>query len=575
MNPQGFSAGNINIPSSNNFSGLNLNQTSNSTASIGLSDILSKNASGAVANRFTPSQNTTTNTNSQQLTSTGSQTYTPQPTGLTQNDVMNNLTAAGYKIPSSIAPQDFKVPVSTQVDSSALGKQSPGAIQDALDAKRLALENGTNPNLIPSDQYLNQVVSNNPYQDLFNQYGQTARYSPEEIQAIQQKKQIQQDQLSAQLGTIRQLRQMQEDGTLTKEQAAGFISESQRRAADYQATLANNLGQVNVGLDTAAMMRQNALGAITGQFGMLQPTQVSPGSSLYNNITGVQYQGTGAAPDKIASLAQQMAQNDQSYGTLITNPDGSINQNTYYQRAQSLLSGGQGGTSGGSSTGMVQGGSSYQAPQPGTPQFAASLPPAVYPALQTTSTGMTYLDSSKLDATGIGAARQISKQTGVPLIDGQDAAAVKTTDQAIKNLKLLEANFNTLASGGVTGSLLSNATDPFAQFFQTERGSALSTYNNNRDGLLQQIRALAGSSPRINSQELNLAMNALPTLTEFNKDTLVTGQKKINTVMGYLNNALGTLIPGAGGQSNAASSQTVMNKNSGQTSGGNSYTITP
>lgn len=346
---------------------------------------------------------------------------------------------------------------------------------------------------------------------------------------------------------------------------------------DYGTGMANLIKEESTPVLAADQMRaQNALGALganqqTAQLVNPFNNQVSPGSTAVNPITNQPaFSGMGAAPQTIASIAQQMAQTDQQYGSMITNQDGSPNYQAYYQRAQSFLQGqnpggssvSQGGFQGQSGVNQNGGGGDFSGGQTNQ-SFAQSLPPAVYPSYQQTSTGQSYFDSSKLDQTGIGAARQISKTTGIPIIDAQDASAVKTTDQAIKNLKLLQANFNQLATSDGKTALMTNLSDPFSTFFQTPYGSALSTYNNNRDGLLQQIRALAGSSPRINSQELNLAINALPTLSEFHKDTIQTGAKKINTVLGYLNNALGTLIPGQNGISRPGSGSTLNGSQQG------------
>ena len=425
---------------------------------------------------------------------------------------------------------------------------------------------GGNGGTIPSDNLYGQIAG---------QIYKSSQYTPEEQNALQNIASAQSAAYTTELAQRRQIEQLQSNGDITMEQAKGMIEDTTRRT---QRTIADANANVSFGqnqLGVLGQIRGNSLTALQNYMTALKPEQVAPGSSLYNPVMGVTFQGQGASPTQIASLAQQLADSDRNYGSMISNPDGSPNYQAYYQRAQAMISGQNPASIGGGMTSGGQTGSGL--PMAGTPQgnqyysspdFAQQLPPAVYTGYRVSSTGQTYFDSGALDQTGIGAARQISKQTGIPILDAVDSKAVGTTDQAIKNLQLLKSNFDSLASQNIQGSLTSNVTDPFSQFFQTNYGTALTTYNNNRDGLLQQIRALAGSSPRINSQELNLANDALPTLTFGSKDTIVQGQKKIDTVMGYLNNAMTTLVK-PGGVSGAASGNTLGSPSS-QSSGGSS-----
>lgn len=315
--------------------------------------------------------------------------------------------------------------------------------------------------------------------------------------------------------------------------------------------------------------------------------QVAPGSSVYNPLTGqTEFQGAGASPAQILSTAQNLAQLDQQQGTLQLNPDGGINMPYYQQQAASLFapqgvqagqSAPQAGAAGpppsvGSSH-MSQGGlGGYQVPQPGTQDFYNALPATVAPSYRQTSSGQSYFDSGNLDSAGIGTARQLSKTFGIPILSSDDAKAVQTVDQAQKNLVTLGQNFSELAQNSGIAALASNLEDPISTTFQTNYGSALKTFNNNRDALLQQVRALAGMSPRLSNTELNLSQSALPSLAEFGKDTAQTGAAKLNTISGYLQNAMSTLIPnyGRSGQSSGGTlANTVNGSGGGQVDWGN------
>ncbi len=342
------------------------------------------------------------------------------------------------------------------------------------------------------------------------------------------------------------------------------------KANSIQAGMSGNT--VDAGIGAQGMLdRSNALKELAAS-SALNVAQV-PLNMAQNQLTNVNTNLSNYYNQQQLGLQQAPQYQNQTvnpttgdiYATIRDPKTGAVS----LQVVGNAYSGQYNGTNGGSSQSNLQSGGQGGYPSISTPEgkayyaspeFASQLPPTVYPAKRTTSDGSTYFDAGALgDNASLAQARLISTATGIPIISGEDAKAVNTVDQAKKNLQLLQSNFESLASAGVGGALASNITDPFNQLFQTTRGSAIDTYNSNRNGILQQIRALAGSSPRINGTELQLANNALPTLDEFNKDTLQTGRNKIATTMGYLNNALTTLIPGYGGQSGQASGNTLGN----------------
>lgn len=166
-----------------------------------------------------------------------------------------------------------------------------------------------------------------------------------------------------------------------------------------------------------------------------------------------------------------------------------------------------------------------------------------------------YIDSSTLtDPTQKTMAASWSARNGVPVLNSQDAEALRGLETARANLDTVANNFFEVAPGSTgsgTGSNISNFlgkayfkfASPVNQFFDTDYGSKVAAYNDNRESLIKQVNSLAGSSPRLNENELNLASNAMPTLKEFNTDTLRDGQNKLAITYQYFDNAIKTFLP--------------------------------
>jgi hypothetical protein len=307
-------AGNIQLPSTDAFSGIKLSEISNGI-SPGLSAILKLTAPAVSQPQAV-----------QPSGSTG--TFGGTATLPTQYSMANGVvtpTGQSYTAPSKINPQNYSVPASSVVDSTLISKPSPGALQDAYNAKQLALRNGTDANLIPSDSYYTNSIQS----DLYKQVGNLSQYSPDEQAALAAKAENDAKIYNTQLAARRQIKQLQEDGAITKVQAQAFISEAQRRA-DAQAADQAGLGSyLNASLDVLGKIRGNQLTAAQSQFGMIQPTQVGIGSTLYNPITGVQYQPGGEAQ---SSIAQALVD-----GTMSPNqiPSG-VNPAVVFQQANEL-----------------------------------------------------------------------------------------------------------------------------------------------------------------------------------------------------------------------------------------------
>lgn len=159
--------------------------------------------------------------------------------------------------------------------------------------------------------------------------------------------------------------------------------------------------------------------------------------------------------------------------------------------------------------------------------------------------GATYFDPTQFsDPKQKSAAENIARQLGIPILsDATDRTAVDGLQSAWNNLNNIEQSFNKLASNNAFSSKMKNITGPIGKFIDTDTGSLLKAYQQNRDYLFQQISALAGSHPRLNAQELMQAANAMPKLDEFNYDTLKDGANKLELTRGFLSNAMKTVLP--------------------------------
>ncbi len=173
-----------------------------------------------------------------------------------------------------------------------------------------------------------------------------------------------------------------------------------------------------------------------------------------------------------------------------------------------------------------------------------AAPALIANAIKSLPDGTAFIDAGSLaDAKYNVMATNFANQNGIKVLNPEDAKAAATIIQSIRNLNTQSNAFANLASKSGIGAKLSNISDPISQFADTDYGSQLKAYNQNRDSLFQQIRSLAGSSPRLNEQELITAANSMPTLTEFNKDTLKDGVNKLVKTQSYLDNAIKSLVP--------------------------------
>lgn len=177
----------------------------------------------------------------------------------------------------------------------------------------------------------------------------------------------------------------------------------------------------------------------------------------------------------------------------------------------------------------------------------AQAPAQLQSAIKSLPDGTAYIDSNSVPSQFAVMANNFASGKGIKVLNAQDATAISTINQSIKNMQTLSNTFADLASEGALGAITSNITDPLSKLARTNYGSQLKSYQSNREGLFQQIRALAGSSPRLNGQELNTAASSMPTLDALNKDTLKDGINKLVKTQSYLDNAIRTFIPNYAG----------------------------
>ena len=177
---------------------------------------------------------------------------------------------------------------------------------------------------------------------------------------------------------------------------------------------------------------------------------------------------------------------------------------------------------------------------------AQSLNPSsgIANAIKPLPDGGAYIDVSQLaDPKFTSIANIFAQRAGIKVLNPQYASTVQTITQSIDNLNQLTQSFADLAPTSVAGKFGNTATNFLSTTFDTDYGSKLKAFASNRESLFQQIRSLAGSSPRVTQPELNSAANAMPVLTGWNKDTLKDGVNKLVKTQSYLDNAIRALVP--------------------------------
>lgn len=158
--------------------------------------------------------------------------------------------------------------------------------------------------------------------------------------------------------------------------------------------------------------------------------------------------------------------------------------------------------------------------------------------------GTPYIDSSQVPSQFATVANAYSARTGIRVLSSDDAKTIDSAKQAVANMAAQASLFSQLAPTGLGGKISNAFNRSIVGINDNNTGSMLKTYQDNRDNLLQQIRTLAGSSPRLNANELNLAANSMPQLNGVvGMDTLKDGINKLVLTQTYLDNAIRALDP--------------------------------
>ncbi len=191
----------------------------------------------------------------------------------------------------------------------------------------------------------------------------------------------------------------------------------------------------------------------------------------------------------------------------------------------------------------------------GTNTNGQPVKPSDLPGVITSPTsGVSYFDPTQFsDSKQKAAAERVARAAGITVLsNSSDREAVTNLDTALARLSTLQTQFKDLAPsdfpGAKLGSKIGNLFGDVANIsglYTTDYQAKLDAYNTNRDQLFQQISAFAGSHPRVNTQELIAAANAMPKLDLTNMDVLKGGNEKLQLTRKYAYDALHEYDPKA------------------------------
>lgn len=473
-----------------------------------------------------------------------------------------------------IAPLNFSTGTQSSYPSTALNTST--TYQDLLDRyDQLAqsVNNGTS-GATPTDAYMNQVYSQ-------------SLYTPDEQNALGQYADVTNRINQTTLAERRQIQQLQEDGTITKEQGASFLSESQRRADQQLADLGVQQQGAALSLQVLGQIRGNNLQALQNLSPFYTPQQVSPGSTLANAQGQTFFQGSGAAPATIVAQASTLAQQDSSLGQLKLNSQGQIDYGYYMQQASSML---------GNPSGFGQ--TSYNAPQQysgssasgGAPsaasgaqggQFVTSLgstlnsqdsqrvnalPQAYQSYVEAGPLGVGYINSDRVPANQLANVQSFASKAGIPVLTTQEVQGVQSLQVTFEGLDAMSNLAQAVLSPGLSGRLQGLTLNQAAKALQTGPnvtdpltgqtvpiGVLLGNFDQYRDSAIKAVQALAGgagSGLRLNTDIINTAANNLPTSSDSSDSAAI----KIATFQNLLMNQLKVKFPSIGSPNTIAPS---------------------
>lgn len=429
---------------------------------------------------------------------------------------------------------NYLTPISFQ-DVASQYQNKVDSMNQGLGATGNPATNG-NP-LTPSNQLYKQTLAN-----LY----QSSLYTPQEQQLISQNA-----DLNSQVNSIKNAANIQaqnsyQAGNMTQSQFNALTGSIQVKANQDLANLTTQQSNIANQMNVFGLQRQNAITANQNLLTGLQPTQVSPGSTLYNPATGVQFQGAGASPAQILSQAQTLLSNDEATGQVHYTPTGQVDESYYQQMAAGQFGGGTQGATGGAQAGSPQGGTA--GPTGGATGGSAApaqtgiaaVPQQLQQYFVQAAGIPTYLDMTKVPAAEQGVIQQYAQKAGIPILDSSHVAGVLAVQGAMADLDGLSNLVNKTLSSGVTGKALD-----YVKTLGTKVGlfPQLSGFNEARTGAINDIKAIAGgegSGLRLNSSEIGIATDNLPLST----DNLETAQTKLTWVKAFLQTALSLKVSG-------------------------------
>ncbi len=155
------------------------------------------------------------------------------------------------------------------------------------------------------------------------------------------------------------------------------------------------------------------------------------------------------------------------------------------------------------------------------------------PDVQTTYTGLKYVDTSGLSGDAKNAAIKSAAKAGIPAVTPDQAGALNDIDNARLNQDAILNQIKTFLPKDAAGRITAGPSNKLSQFIQTN--DQLGAFNSWRTAAINTLRATAGSKGlRINQAEILAATeNDIPQIT----DTLGVAQQKYNNIMTLLGNA--------------------------------------
>ncbi len=439
---------------------------------------------------------------------------------------------------SAMNPQNLNVPVGNSYDSSILNSgASPTSLNNLQGSMYQDMTTGKNTDLIPSDSLLQQIYN-------------TKQYSPEEQQGLQNLSDINTQITATQLAARRQIKDLQENGMITKEQASAFLSEAQRRSDAQLADLAVGQTAATNNLGVLAAIRNNQLGAYQTLFDMTKgSTTLSPGQGLYNAM-GTQVAGAAGIAPQVTSLASQLYSQALASGTAITNPQtGQPDMSAYLQQASQLTGlplpqgtisspsyGGAQMNQGGGDNFATTGNETNQAYQ-----YALSkgLQPAIAGAVvQSPITGDTYISGQRLPSGLAAQTNTQSGRTGIAYVPPENVPNIQQLDIALGQMKNIWELAQKKLTPGFLGRLQGLTTNKINAFLQTDPD--WKQFTSLRLQAIDYLKGLAqGGGFRTTESEINTAANSIADIS----DNLESAKSSMDMAMKNINLAYKEYLP--------------------------------